>query len=111
MEKSCLHTRQLNRILDTKRINNVDGSIWINPLDTNKTGAFVVCEITDEEGNNVFCKYIPVDDMLEGENRWAQVTFSLKIPERIDMEKIISFYIYNVGKTRFYVDDMVIKFD
>lgn len=111
MEKSCLHTRQLNRILDTKRVNNVVGSIWINPLDTNKTGAFVVCEITDEKGNHLFRESIPVDDRLEGENRWAQVTFSLKIPERIDMEKIISFYIYNVGKTRFYVDDMVIKFD
>ena len=111
MEYNCKYSRQLASILDHGMVEKVDARIWINPMDNNVTGSFFACEIRDKSDSLAYYKAVSVDDFLDGENKWVEVDLSIHIPQWIDKESVISFYIFNAGRSRFFVDDMVVKFE
>lgn len=108
---SCNYLRRLNTILDTKAVTGVSAGIWINPVDTDKTGSYFIGDIEDVHRNLIWRFQSNIDDYLVKANKWEEVKLVFNIPPGIDSNNFIRFYILNAGKTKFYIDDMVIRFE
>jgi len=111
MKIGCHYQQWLFSVLDGKEVEKVSASIWINPLDTAHTGAIFVCDIRGTDNQVKLKREMPIDSVLTGANQWAELTMQLHIPLWIDKNHLISFYILNPGQTRYYIDDLVIRYE
>lgn len=75
------------------------------------TCTFFACKLKTRTDSVILYKEAPVDSFVQRPNKWAEVKSGMKIPSWADMSGAISFYLYNPGATRFYVDDIVIRFE
>jgi len=111
MNIGCHFNRWLNTIFNNRNVDKVSLSIWINAVDSNLTGARFICEIRSVENKTLLRRELQVDDFLTGPNQWSELKLDLHIPPWIDRNSLISFYLLNTGKSAFYMDDMVIRFE
>ena len=110
MEINCKYTWRLQEIL-IKPVKRSDVTLWINPVKNDKTGACLVCSIEDDMHISHYYKTFNFDDFNTRSGQWNRIHTIVEIPDRIDQYCTIIFYIHNSNKTKFFVDDMKIKFD
>jgi hypothetical protein len=126
--RECVHSRTLATYLDSTIVNNCNYSwrmeeilvkpvtradviVWINPVKNDKTGACLICSIEDDMHISRYHKTINFDDFNTRSGQWNKIRTTINIPDTIDQYCRISFFIHNSAKTKFYVDDIKIKFD
>ncbi len=70
-----------------------------------------VVDITDKKGKNIFYKTFKIKsipDNVTGE--WQLGSIGFKLPKITDDMQFIKFYIWNVGKQTYYLDDFELQF-
>ncbi|MCX6280894.1 MAG: hypothetical protein NTU51_02945 [Bacteroidetes bacterium] len=72
------------------------------------TGAVIVCDIK-KDGNQVYYESRPLDVPMSATRQWYAVPANFDIPATIDPWAEVRVYIWNKGKTTFYVDDLEIN--
>ena len=80
-----------------------------NKINAAKDALFIV-DISNAEGQNIFYKKFKVKklpDDIVGE--WRKESIGFKLPELTDDMVQIKFYIWNISKQNFFVDDSEIK--
>jgi len=107
----CTYERVLNKILDTGKVSRVSVSVWIDPVDSVITGAGFFCRIEDFKRHEIVSRRYPIDDFLTHAGEWAEVRFTFPVPDTLDGNQILRFYLENTCRTRFYIDDLVIHFE
>jgi hypothetical protein len=110
MEINCKYTWRLEEIL-VKPVKQADVTIWINPVKNDKTGASLLYSIEDEIHIPHYSGTCNFDDFNTRSGQWNKIRTIIDIPDRIDQYCTITFYIRNSKRTKFFVDDMRIKFD
>lgn len=110
MEFNCKYSRRFDQILD-KLPKKATAGIWFMIDSTNKTGAFFVCSIEDTLGKNLFYHSVNIDKFAEKQGKWAKAEEIIHFPEWLPPASTVSFYIWNVRRSHFYIDDMTIKFE
>ena len=126
--RECVHSRSVATYFDsTNRINcryswrledilvrpvrHADVEVWINPVKTDTTGAFLAYSVEDESNVSHFSGTIRFDDFHTRAGQWNRIRKQISIPGRIDQYCTIHFSINDPGKTRFFVDDLKIIFN
>jgi hypothetical protein len=110
MEFNCKYSRRMDQVLD-RTLRKAAVSIWIRPEIPAKTGAFFVCCIDDMNKKTVYYKIILFNKFAEKSGEWAKAERVFYFPEWIAPSSTVSFYIWNPNRSRFFVDDITIKFD
>jgi len=110
MEFNCKYSKRFDRILD-KQPEKALAGIWFRSDDRNETGAFFVCSIEDTGGKTLFYRSVNIDKFAEKRGEWKKAEEVFHFPEWIPPTSTVSFYIWNVRRSSFYVDDMTIKFE
>jgi hypothetical protein len=106
---SSKYTWRLQDILN-KPVNQANVSLWIYPTVNNNSGASLVYSIEDEIHVPHLSGAINFDDYQTRSGKWNNIRKIIEIPDSIDQYCNITFYIRNNNKTRFFVDDLKIKF-
>jgi hypothetical protein len=110
MEFNCKYSRRFDKILD-KLPKKATAGIWFRVDSTNKTGALFVCSIEDPVGKTLFYRSVNIDKFAKKRGEWAKAEEVFQFPEWVPPTSAVSFYIWNVRRSSFYVDDMIIKFE
>jgi hypothetical protein len=110
MQINCKYSWRLDEIL-VKPVRQADVSVWIHPSKQDKTGASLVYSVEDESHISHLNGSCNFDDFNTRAGQWNKIHTLIVIPERIDQFCTINFYIINNKKTKFFVDDLKIKFD
>ena len=70
-----------------------------------------VVDITDETGKNVFYKTFKIKNIPDNiVNEWQLGSIGFKLPKITKDMEFIKFYIWNVGKQTYYIDDLELQF-
>jgi hypothetical protein len=110
MEFNCKYSKRFDQILD-KVPEKATAGIWFRVDSTDKTGALLVCSIEDQIGKTLFYRSVNIDKFAKKRGEWTKVVEVFRFPEWIPSASAISFYIWNVSRSSFYVDDLTIKFE
>jgi hypothetical protein len=102
--------RSLSAIL-RRPVKKVTASVWICPADSAKTGAYLVCQVEDWKMNLSFYKSFKIDEVTREPGKWAKIEKTITIPEWVDQRLNFRAYVYDQKRTRFYVDDFMLKFE
>ncbi|MCX6284403.1 MAG: hypothetical protein NTW31_09235 [Bacteroidetes bacterium] len=103
------YKRRLSAILDHP-VHKLSLSVWVYSPDSNLTHASWICRI-DSAGSLIFFKTLQFDDFVKKKDIYTEVHGTMDIPEWVDQNTAIHFYIRNTGGKEFYFDDMSIKFE
>ena len=109
MEFNAKTSWQFDQIL-LKLPSSADVSIWIRPETRAMTGACFVCSVEDINMKNIFYQTIKLDSFKLKTGQWSKAEEIIHFPEWIPPSSIISFYLWNMQRTKFYADDITIKF-
>jgi hypothetical protein len=109
MEFNCKYSSQFDQVISGIPRQAV-ASVWVMPEKQNKTGALFVCSIEDINRKNIFYHAITLDKFIKKTGEWTKAEEILHFPEWIPPSSIVSFYIWNPGRTKFYADDITIEF-
>ena len=109
MEFSCKYSKQFDQIISGIPRQAV-ASVWIMPEKQVKTGALFVCSIEDINHKNIFYHGISLDRFIKKNGEWTKAEEILHFPEWIPPSSIVSFYIWNPARTKFYADDITLEF-
>lgn len=111
MTYNCNYTRKVDDIIRHKIIKKANLSVWINPRFSDRTGALLVFQISDSADKPLCSKIIRANDQVTGIGKWTEIKGSFEVPEGVDPTDKFSFYIWNYGMKRFYIDDLELKFN
>jgi len=103
------YKRRLSGILDHP-VQRVNLSLWVYTEEADSTHASWICRI-DSAGTMIFFKSIPFDDFVNKKDIYTEVHATIEIPEWVDQNSAIHFYIWNPKGREFYFDDMAIRFE
>ncbi len=103
-------SRKLSMLLK-HQVTRVHESVWIKPLNPEKTKASFICSITDFSGKCIFYKSLPMDDYIRNPGEWTKIESEFYVPSWADTTGMINFYVWNTSKSKFFIDDMKIKFN
>ena len=103
------YKRKLSGILDHP-VQRVNLSVWVYTADADSTHASWICRI-DSAGSMIFFKSIAFDDFVNKKDIYTEVHGTIEIPEWVDQNSAIHFYIWNPKAREFYFDDMSIRFE
>jgi hypothetical protein len=107
---SCRYTWRLEDIL-VKPVRQADVTLWIYPVKNDKTGASLVYSIEDEMNISHYSGIRNFDYVTTRSGQWNKIHTIIDIPDRIDQYCKIIFFICNNKKTKFFLDDLTIKFE
>jgi len=110
MEFICKYSRRLDEILDHKPRSAAAG-IWIYPDRTSKTGALLICSIIDQDNKTLFYQKLNIDTCITKTREWVKAEKTFYFPEWIVPSSKVTFYIWNLKRKHFFIDDMTIKFE
>jgi hypothetical protein len=110
MVYNCNYSWKVDNIIRHKIIKKVNVSVWINPMFFDKTGALLIFRITDINEKLISSMIIRADDQGTRNNQWTEIKGTFEVPAGIDPADHISFYIWNKGEKRFYLDDLELEF-
>ena len=103
------YKRILSKILDHP-VRKVSMSLWVYPADSDSTHAWWVCRI--DKGNDLlYYKGFRFDEFVNKRDIYTKVQCAFEIPEWVDQDSQIHFFIWNPDCREFYFDDMTIKFE
>ena len=103
------YKRRLSAILDHP-VERIKLSVWVYAEDADSTHAIWVCRI-DSAGTLIFFRSISFDDFVNKKDIYTEVHGTIEIPEWVDQNSAIHFYIWNPKGREFYFDDMTIGFE
>jgi hypothetical protein len=83
--------------------------VMINKPAALPTHAMIVCCI-DKDGKNDYWKGVRLDEMNLPAGSWSEASADFSIPPGIPGDHTLRIYIWNPGKTVFYIDDWNIRF-
>jgi hypothetical protein len=109
MEFNAKYSRQFDQIISGLP-SRAAVSIWIRPEKQMRTGGLFVCSIEDINRENIFYQAINFDRFIKKSGEWTKAEEVIHFPEWIPPSSTVSFYIWNPGRTKFYADDITIKF-
>ncbi|MEI6898468.1 MAG: hypothetical protein WCL00_01215 [Bacteroidota bacterium] len=110
IEFGCKYAKRLDEILDHQPL-MATTSLWYRGYYPEKCGAFFVCSVDDTLGRNLFYKSVGFDNFAAKNDEWTEAGEVFHFPEWLPPHTKVSFYIWNPGRSRFYVDDISIKFE
>jgi len=103
------YRRKLSKILDHP-VSRLSLSVWVYPVEHDSTHALWVCRIQNSD-SLVFFKGISFDEFVNKRDIYSEVHASFEVPEWVDPNSDIEFFIWNPKGREFYFDDMSIKFE
>ena len=103
------YKRKLSEILD-HNVKKIKLSVWVYAAHADSTHALWICRI-DYKDSLVFYRDIRFDDFINKKDIYTEVKGSIEIPEWVDQNSLIHFYIWNPRGREFYFDDMTIRFE
>lgn len=101
--------RQLSKILDHP-VRKISMSVWVCPQDADSTNALWICRV-QKEGCVIFSDTISFNRQVQKKDVYQEVTGTIYIPEWVDQDSEIEFFVWNAKGREFYFDDMSIKFE
>jgi hypothetical protein len=109
MEFNAKRSWQFDQIIESVP-KSAGVSVWIMPEKDGATGGRFVCSIEDINMKNIFYRTVVLDDYGLKPGKWTRVSDVIHFPEWIPPSSIVSFYLWNMKRTKFYADDIKIKF-
>jgi len=100
---------QLDKVL-YHPVEKIKAELWVYPDLDGRTGARLLMRI-DNAGKVIFVRTVNIDDFIIKNGEWSKVTAGLSIPEWVDPGATFTFYVYNAGKKKFFMDDLQIDFE
>jgi hypothetical protein len=110
MEFNCKYSKRFDQILDQRPF-KASAGIWFKSSGEKETGASFVCSIEDPAGKSLFYRSVNIDKFAKKRGEWTKAGEVFQFPEWIPLNSTISFYIWNIRRSSFYVDDMTFKFE
>ena len=125
MEFGCKYSKRFGQIIE-KNPSEAAVSLFVFRDQPVPSGALFVCSIEDSTGKLLYYKSFTFEDGInrgiEGKRgrveeglrgkgeEWKKVSGVFHFPEWIPSYSTVSFYIWNLQRSKFHVDDLVIKF-
>jgi hypothetical protein len=117
MEFGVNYSRRFDQIISVK-LSEATACLYVKTDQAIPAGALLVCSIEDTAGKLLYYKTVTFEGGItegkkgvrEGGEGWKKVSGVFHFPEWIPSASTISFYVWNVRRSKFYVDDLVIKF-
>jgi len=103
------YKRKLGKILDHPA-RKVSLGLWVYPFDADSTNARWICRI-QKEGRILFSDTVYFDKQVHSKEIYGKVCAEVYIPEWVDQDSEIEFFVWNANRREFYFDDMSIKFE
>jgi len=76
----------------------------------NPVHALLVCNI-GKDGKSLFRQSKKIDDFIHKTGTWTEIHETIRIPYSIDPGSLVSVYIWNPGRSVFYADDLLVRFE
>lgn len=85
----------------------VQVKLWVYKTGSAPTGGLVVCDIS-KDGRTLYWESRTLDVPMSASRSWFAVPVNFDLPQRLDSWSELRVYVWNKGRTTFYVDDMTI---
>ncbi len=106
-----IYNHPMTGILD-HNVNRITATLWINPVARPLLNTVLVASVEDGSHHPWFYKRIPLNQPGSKAGGWSEVTMSFPVPLWLNEPgSRVSFYIWNLDRRTFFMDDIRIKFE